>query len=345
MARGLCGYGVGDPAVLVERLGREQAFGGGIEARTVTIACVVLERVHQREPVCTQRIDLRRPHQPRHDEVILTQRQHRVAGLQRARVVREQGIDRVEQPRELRARRLAAFDRPAFIAGGEIRRGERESIALGHGIDRTTRGGKFQRRDEFLRLLTGIEIPAVPREAPAIRNAQCQRAIGTQCRQHFRQRSHILQREIEHVGVTRKIVASGDARDLLAVGRQHHHGRIAEHLELFAGALRARCIAIQVHRHELPQLVLEITPRKHMRLQVMARRTPAGAPVKEDQLVLGGRGDEGLVDACPRTTRCPRRKWLPTRSLPAAAHAGSWRGPSRQQDRKQRSCSRAGLRK
>lgn len=54
---------------------------------------------------------------------------------------------------------------------------------------------------------------------------------------------------------------------------------ISHHAELGAQPLRVLGVAVEVDRHELAQLLLEIAAREHVRLQVVAGRAPFGAPV------------------------------------------------------------------
>ena len=91
----------------------------------------------------------------------------------------------------------------------------------------------------------------------------------------------------------------GQTRDLGAVRREQDHRRVAADVEACALPLRARAVAVDVDRDEVPRPLDEVLPIEDRRLDLVARRAPRRAPVQEHRLVRGlGRGERAVDVAC-----------------------------------------------
>ena len=85
-------------------------------------------------------------------------------------------------------------------------------------------------------------------------------------------------------------------RQLGPVGAQQDHRRIATHVEARSQPLCAGPVAIDEHRHEGARALGEVLPIEQRRFEVVARRTPARAPVQQDRLALGAPLLEDCID-------------------------------------------------
>ena len=115
--------------------------------------------------------------------------------------------------------------------------------------------------------------------------------------------------ERQHLHVLIGVGFAGQPRDLLSVGREQHHRRIAAHLEARTQLLRARRVAVDVDRHEEARPLDEVLAVEDRRLDLVARRAPHGAPVEEQRLARR-----------PWLSRTPRRHRPSARRRRARRH-------------------------
>ena len=105
----------------------------------------------------------------------------------------------------------------------------------------------------------------------------------------------VAQRDVENRGVALDIDTARQARDLGAVGAKQDHRRVTHDAEVLALLLRARCIAIEIDRHEQLRALLELAPVEDRGLDLRAGRAPLSAPVEVQRLVRRlGRREGGL---------------------------------------------------
>jgi hypothetical protein len=229
------------------------------------------------------------------DEKIFVQVEQRRACIQAALRVGKQVIDRADQSHEPGVGPRALVDGLALRGGRHARRLHPQPVTFDARLLRAAVSGKLQCRDEIGGVGARLR-PVIPCQPPAFGRGEAAGRVALQRCQHRIQWLCAVQGQIKHVRVAGQVAATGDARQLGAIGFQHHHRGISQHAECIGDALCTRRIPIKVYRHELAQRLLEITAREYMRLQVVAGRTPLGAPVEEDQLVLLRGGGEGGID-------------------------------------------------
>jgi hypothetical protein len=139
-------------------------------------------------------------------------------------------------------------------------------------------------------------------QPPVVLRKHLARAHGLQqiCNRSRVGESHVEDgRVVFHVDTTRQ------ARDLLAVRAEQDHRRVAHDAERLAVLLRARCIAIEIDRHEQARALLELPLVEDRRLDLGAGRAPLGAPVQEQGLVGRFRRGEGGVELAVEPVDAP----------------------------------------
>ena len=77
-----------------------------------------------------------------------------------------------------------------------------------------------------------------------------------------------------------------DPGDLVAIGVEDDHRRIAEGVELLSPDLRPLGVTVEIDRHRRGEPRLEIRAGEELRAQHVAGRTPDRPPVEEDRLAL-----------------------------------------------------------
>ena len=144
----------------------------------------------------------------------------------------------------------------------------------------------FQKPSAASRRETRRRLRGRTRDTPAGGNRRRHRRLAFRGDlDHVLDRAHVAQHVVEHAGIQREVHVAGDARDLGAIGLEHHDGGITRNAKLIAQLLRVGQIAIEIHRDEQFRLLDEVRTIEHRRLELLARRAPLRAPVQQHGFV------------------------------------------------------------